>query len=129
ARSGAVTVVSFPGRSFAYSGAGYEVLQQLIADVSGRPFEQYMQANVLGPIGMTKSTFAQPLSSRLQVSAATGYYSGGAPLPGRFRVSPELTVAGLWTTPTDIARYIVNVQRSYEGLAHEPLNEATTLEM
>ena len=109
-RSGPVRVVSLPGSAFAYSGAGYEVLQQLVVDVSGRPFEQYMQDEVLAPIGMTNSTFAQPLPQSLRALAATGYYAGGAPLPGRFRVSPELTVAGLWTTPTDIATYIIDVQ-------------------
>jgi CubicO group peptidase (beta-lactamase class C family) len=129
ARSGGVGVVAFPGTAFAYSGAGYEVLQQLITDVSGRPFEQYMQAEVLAPIGMTSSVFAQPLPEPLRAVAATGYFAGGEPLPGRFRVSPELSVAGLWTTPTDIARYVINVQRAYAGLARQPLDRKLTREM
>jgi len=129
ARAGAVRVMSVPGSTFAYSGAGYEVLQQLVTDVSGTSFEDYMQREVLQPIGMAHSTFSQPLPVSLLPAAASGHYAGGQGLPGRFRVSPELSVAGLWSTPTDIARYVINVQRSYEGVVQEPLNSDMTRQM
>lgn len=129
ARRGAVGVVSTPGTAFAYSAAGYEVLQQLVTDVSGHPFGQYMQTEVLQPLGMTSSTFEQPLSEPLLSAAATGYYAGGEPLAGRFRVGPELAVAGLWTTPTDIARYIIAVQRAYAGRSHQTLEPGMAREM
>ena len=129
ARRGGVSVVSIPGTTFAYSGSGYEVLQQLVMDVSGQSFEQYMHLQVFAPLGMTNSTFAQPLAAALQSSAATGYYAGGERLPGRFRVSPELSVAGLWTTPTDVARYIISVQKAYEGLPDQLLAPKMAREM
>jgi hypothetical protein len=127
--AGEVRVTSVPGSTFAYSGAGYEVLQQLVIDVSGTSFEDYMQREVLQPIGMAHSTFSQPLPVSLLSGAASGHYAGGQVLPGRFRVSPELSVAGLWSTPTDIARYVINVQRSYEGVVQEPLNSDMTRQM
>jgi CubicO group peptidase (beta-lactamase class C family) len=80
-------------------------LQQVIVDVSGKPFEEFMQSEVLRPLGMTSSTFAQPLPESLLPIVATGHYAGGRAMPGRFRISPELTAAGLWSTPTDIAKY------------------------
>jgi CubicO group peptidase (beta-lactamase class C family) len=129
ARSGPIRVVSPPGKTFEYSGAGYEVLQQLVTDVSGKPFEEYMQSEVLKPIGMTSSTFAQPLPASLRSIAATGHYAGGRAYPGSFQMGPELTVAGLWTTPTDIARYIISVQESYSGLLEKPLRAAIAREM
>jgi CubicO group peptidase (beta-lactamase class C family) len=129
AAAGPVNVISLPGSTFAYSAAGYEVLQQLVLDVSGEPFEQYMQTAVLEPIGMTDSTFSQDLSRAQLSQTATGYYAGGKPLPGRFRVGPALSVAGLWTTPTDIAKYIIDVQRSNTGQAEKPLTMRMTHEM
>lgn len=129
ARSGSMLVVSPPGTTFEYSGAGYEILQQLVTDVSGRPFEEYMQSEVLKPLGMTSSTFMQPLPESLRSIAATGHYAGGLALPGRFRVSPELTRAGLWSTPTDIARYIISVQKSYGGSIEKPLRASVAAEM
>jgi hypothetical protein len=78
---------------------------------------------------MTSSTFAQPLPEPLLSIAATGHYAGGRAVPGRFRISPELTVAGLWTTPTDIARYIVSVQQSHAGAIEKPLRSGIAREM
>ena len=129
ATAGPVNVISLPGSAFAYSAAGYEVLQQLVLDLSGESFEQYMQTAVLRPIEMTDSSFSQDLSSAQLSHSATGYYAGGKPLPGRFRVGPDLSVAGLWTTPTDIARYIINLQRSNAGQAERPLSPRMTREM
>ena len=129
ARRTGVSVVSIPGKTFAYSAAGYEVLQQLVTDVSGQTFEQYMQASVFAPLGMKSSTFAGPLPESLRSRAATGHYAGGERMPGRYRLGPELAVAGLWTTPTDIAQYILSVQRSHTGAEGEPLAAEMTRQM
>jgi CubicO group peptidase (beta-lactamase class C family) len=129
ARGGAVRVESVPGQSFRYSGAGYEVLQQLVTDVSGDSFEDYMQSQVLRPLGMSHSTFLQPLPQSLSGAAATGHYAGGEALPGRYLVTPELTVAGLWTTPGDVARYVLSVQASYAGAGRGPLKQSFAQQM
>ena len=127
ARAGAVRVASPAGDAFHYSAAGYEVLQQLVTDVSGHSFEDYMQSRVLQPLGMRHSTFLQPLPAATAAMAATGHYAGGEALPGRFRVSPELAVAGLWTTASDVARYLIAVQHSYAGAG--PLQAVLAREM
>jgi len=129
AHNGPIKVMARPGQSFRYSGAGYLILQQLIMDASGESFESFMQSNVLTRSGMTNSTFAQPLSESLQENAATGYYAGGQPIPGRFRVAPELAVAGLWSTPSDIAKYVIQVQQSYSGSANQLLASSLTRDM
>ncbi len=129
ARGGPVVITAPPGERFEYSAAGYEVLQQLVMDVSGQPFDEYMRRKVFVPLKMTSSTFAQPLPPDLSAAASTGYYAGGDPIPGRFRVSPELTVAGLWTTPTDLARYIISVQRAFKGSSGEILTTDMAREM
>src|SRR5262245_13234039 len=50
-----------PGSKVRYSGGGYTVVQQLVIDVTREPFANYMQEAVLKPLGMTASTFEQPL--------------------------------------------------------------------
>lgn len=129
ARSGPVRVLSLPGKSFEYSGAGYEILQQLVSDITGGSFGEYMHTQVLLPFGMASSTFSQPLPNPLLRKAATGHYAGGSTVPGSFRLGPELAVAGLWATPTDIAKYVINVQRSYAGSVAKPLNINMTRQM
>jgi CubicO group peptidase (beta-lactamase class C family) len=106
-----------PGTLQRYSGGGYVVVRQLLMDVTGLPFETLMQQMVLGPLGMSHSTFAQPLPAALQARAATPYTEAGEPVPGGRRVYPELAPDGLWTTPSDIARYIIAVQQALRGSA------------
>jgi CubicO group peptidase (beta-lactamase class C family) len=127
--SGQIEIVSPPGEMFSYSAAGYEVVQRLVMDVSGKSFEEFMQSEVLRPLGMTSSTFAQPPPAPLLSLAATGHYAGGRPIPGRFRSMSVLTAAGLWSTPTDIAKYLLYVQSAYAARAQAPLKTELVRQM
>ena len=89
---------------FCYSGGGYAVIQQLIADVTGLPFAQAARALVLEPLGMTRSTFEQPLPPSLPGAARHDWH-----------VYPESAAAGLWTTPGDLARYVCALQAALAG--------------
>lgn len=110
-----VRVLATPGTRFAYSGGGCCVTQQLCEDVAGQPFANFMAESLFKPLGMTHSTFAQPLPANKKPLAARGHQGDGTPYPGDFRVFPELAAAGLWTTPSDLARVAVEVYRSYLG--------------
>jgi CubicO group peptidase (beta-lactamase class C family) len=115
ANTEAVLVDTVPGSGFRYSGGGYTVVQLLIEELSGDPFADYMRERVLEPVGMTHSTFAQPLTAPLSRRAAAGHSSEGAPLPGRYRTYPEMAAAGLWTTPSDLARFGIELQHAIAG--------------
>src|ERR1043166_84851 len=99
ANTAPIRVDVVPGTIWRYSGGGYEVMQQLAIDVTGKPFQQLAQEIVLGPLGMTRSTFEQPLPKRLEGNAASGHGADGATIAGRWHTYPEMTAAGLWTTP------------------------------
>ena len=100
-----------------------------MADVTGQAFDTFMQSNVLEPLGMAHSTFAHPLPESLRRSAAVGHFSGGEPLPGAYRVGPELAVAGLWTTPSDLARYMIEVQQWHAGARRGLMSRNLTRQM
>jgi CubicO group peptidase (beta-lactamase class C family) len=123
-------VVDFvPGSKMRYSGGGFCVLQQLLIDVTGKSFPALMQETVLGKLGMTDSTFDQPLSASQSVYAATGYDEQGAPVPGRWRVYPEMAPAGLWTTSSDLALFAIEILKSREGKANRVLSSSMTRQM
>lgn len=94
-----------PGETYRYSGGGYVVMQLIMTDVSGESFPSLMRELVLTPLGMERSTFAQPLPAELWDQATVGHDENGNPLKGRWRTYPELAAAGLWTTPTDLMRW------------------------
>jgi CubicO group peptidase (beta-lactamase class C family) len=106
-----------PGSKWRYSGGGYTVMQQLVIDATGRPFPDVARELVLGPLGMSDSTYQQPLPAALTSRAATGTTASGQPVKGRWHTYPEMAAAGLWTTPTDLARVIVELQSGHRVLS------------
>ncbi|HEU4948645.1 MAG TPA: serine hydrolase, partial [Kribbella sp.] len=109
----AVRVDTVPGAQFRYSGGGTVIMQQLLEDVTGSPFRQLMRELVLNPLGMTNSDYAQPLPLELHSRAATAHDKLGRPIDGRWHTYPELSAAGLWTTPGDLATFALAVQDAY----------------
>jgi CubicO group peptidase (beta-lactamase class C family) len=118
-----------PGSRWKYSGGGYTVMQQLLIDLSHQPFPTLLHDTVLAPIGMTHSTYEQPLPEVLRAKSATPYKRNGTPVEGGFHTYPEMAAAGLWTTPTDLARFAIEIQRSLRGDANHVLSAAMTKQM
>ena len=124
-----VRVYKAPGESWQYSGGGYTVMQQLVADMAGKPFAAVMREEVLDPIGMSRSTYEQPIPPERQDDIATGYRSDGEPVPGGWHTYPEQAAAGLWTTPSELALYAREMQRAWKGESTLVLGEALAREM
>lgn len=110
-----IRVDTTPGAINRYSGGGYTVMQLMLADVAGQPFEQVLGQRVLDPIGMTSSTYEQPLPETRWSEAATGYRSNGDPVEEQWHVYPEQAAAGLWTTPSELALWGLAILASYDG--------------
>ncbi len=122
ANSDPVRVDAVPGSAFCYSGGGYTVMQQLLIDVTGKPFPQLMKEIVLDKVGMRHSTFEQPLPQAYTALAASGHRPRGKPVAGRWHTYPELAAAGLWATPSDLARFAIELLRSNAGQSNEVLS-------
>jgi CubicO group peptidase (beta-lactamase class C family) len=118
-----------PGTRWNYSGGGYEIMQQALLDVTKEPFPKLLHDTVFAPIGMARSTYEQPLPQNLRDNVATPYRRDGKPIEGGAHTYPELAAAGLWTTPTDIARYAIEVERSVDGNANHVLSPEMTQQM
>lgn len=109
-----VVVDTVPGSVWSYSGGGYTVVQVLLEDVTGRRFPDVMDSLVLGPASMTASTYGQPLPAERHAEAATGYRQDLTEVEEKWHVYPEMAAAGLWTTPGDLARWAMAIQRAYD---------------
>jgi CubicO group peptidase (beta-lactamase class C family) len=129
AGSAPVRVETVPGSAWSYSGGGYEIVQQLLVDVAKTPFAQFMDRNVLKPAGMHRSSFEQPTAAALRGDEATPYDARGQPISGGAHTYPEQAAAGLWTTPSDVARFAINLQHSLAGKPDGILSPASAREM
>jgi CubicO group peptidase (beta-lactamase class C family) len=114
----AIRVWKQPDLSWRYSGGGYTILQLLLSDQSGVPFPVLMRESVLIPLQMNHSTYEQPLPEALRPMAASGYDRNGKKVEGDWHVYPEMAAAGLWTTPRELAKYVIAIQNANLGRTH-----------
>ena len=126
ANTGAVRSFMKPDSSVVYSGGGTTITQLIVTDVTGLPYDEYMQKNVLDPMGMKSSTYKQPPVGTDTTLLATGYKADGTPVKGKYHIYPEQAPAGLWTSPTDLCRYIIETALSYNGKSGKVLTPEFT---
>ena len=119
----AVRSVAEPGTGPRYSGGGILITQQMLTDLTKQRYEEYMDEHVFRPLGMTNSSYNQPPAVSKRKNLATGYKNDGKEVPGKYFVYPEKAAAGLWTTPTDICKYLIEIQQAYQGKSSKVLNQ------
>ncbi|HEX4948682.1 MAG TPA: serine hydrolase [Blastocatellia bacterium] len=129
ANSAPIRVNVLPGSIWRYSGGGYNVMQQMLIDVTGKPFPTLMQELVLSKIGMKHSTYQQPLPKEWETMAAVGHRANGEVVKGRWHTYPEMAAAGLWTTPSDLARFAIELQQSFQGKSNKVLSQEMVRQM
>ena len=115
ANTAAVRVDLAPGSQFRYSGGGTTITQLALAERSKLPYQDVLATRVLGPLGMTHSTFEQVLTPERLRHAAAGYAPAGNVIEGQRHSYPEMAAAGLWTTPSDLARFFAELARARAG--------------
>jgi CubicO group peptidase (beta-lactamase class C family) len=118
-----------PFTYFKYSGGGTTIVQLALTEALGRPFPEILQDTVLGPAGMRDSAFEQPLSPERDKNAARAHDGQGRARDAKWHVYPELAAAGLWTTPSDLSRFAIDLQRALQGDANRVLSRAAAREM
>lgn len=127
--SPAVVVDQIPGTAWRYSGGGYCVASQLILDAKGGTIPQHMNDLVLKPLGMSRSTYEQPLPGSMAHNAASGYVPDGSMTVGKWHIYPEISPDGLWTTATDLARWMIDLQKTIASDSGQVLRRPTALQM
>ncbi|KMQ61870.1 hypothetical protein ACM40_05975 [Chryseobacterium sp. BLS98] len=122
ANSPAVRSVFEPNLKFQYSGGGTTISQLILENTIGERYEEYMLNNILLPLGMNESSYNQPPSQGKEKLLATAY-NNGKEVQGKYHVYPEKAAAGLWTNPSDLAKYIIETQLSLSGKSNKILSK------
>jgi CubicO group peptidase (beta-lactamase class C family) len=118
----AVRSLIAPGLRFMYSGGGVTITQLLVEDITHQPYASYMYKNVLQPLGMNSTIYQPPPADKKQI-LATSYFDDGRELEGKYHNFPALAAAGLWTNPTELSKYIIEIQLSVAGMSAKVLNQ------
>jgi CubicO group peptidase (beta-lactamase class C family) len=119
--------ISQPNKVFKYSGSGVMITQLMLSQNTGIAYSTYMKKTILNPLGMTESFFSQP--SPKDKGLATAYWAQGTPLDGKYHIYPEMAAAGLWTNPTELSKYIIEMQKSLKGESNILLSQEMAKKM
>ena len=122
-----VVVNSDPNKEFRYSGGGSMIAQLALMDVSKKSFSTLTQKVLFDKLGMKNSTFEQPVPAKF-IKQSSRAYSSASWFKGMPYVYPQQAAAGLYTTPTDLSKFFIEVQKSYIGKG-KILNQSTTRKM
>jgi CubicO group peptidase (beta-lactamase class C family) len=125
----AVKAVMVPNTKWSYSGGGYTVLQLLMEDASGTSFPKLMKESLFDPLGLENSTFEHHLTEKQQKLTAKAYKEDGEMVAGGYHIYPEKAAAGLWTTPMDYAKMIIELEESCRGESDKIIRPETSRKM
>jgi len=125
ANSGPIVVDIEPGSTWRYSGGGLTIMQLAMMDVEKKPFPEILREKVLGPVGMIGSSYERTMPPDRLKFAASGHNAAGKVIQGKRFIYPEMAAAGLWTTPSDLAKFAIEVGRSVHGESNKVLSKET----
>jgi len=114
-----------PDKSYSYSGGGFTISQLMMMDITHQSYDDFMWDNVLKPLGMTNSFFSQPAPGDKEKLLATGYIKDKE-VQGKYHIYPEQAAAGLWTNPTDLCKFLIDIQLAYNGKSGRVLTPEMT---
>lgn len=126
---GPVRFVRPPFAGFQYSGGGTTIVQLALTEALGKPFADLMRELVLGPLEMDGSGYEQPPTADREPRTARAHGGDGKAMNVKWHVYPEQAAAGLWTSPSDLARVVIEVQRALVGPRGRVLSQAQAREM
>jgi CubicO group peptidase (beta-lactamase class C family) len=95
-----------PGQVPAYSNYGVAVAGYIIERVSGERFDDYIERHIFAPLGMSASSFRQPLPPRLRPAMSQGYRLGSAP-PQPYELVGPAPAGALASTGSDMGRFMI----------------------
>lgn len=125
ANSEAVKSIFEPGLKYKYSGGGTTISQLITEEVTGKSYAAYMENNILKPIGMKNSFYTNTTSKSKLKLLATGY-NGDKEVTMKYHIYPEKAAAGLWTNPTELAKFVIEIQKSLLGKSNKILTQRMT---
>ncbi|MEI4802105.1 serine hydrolase domain-containing protein [Bacillus sp. FJAT-51639] len=118
-----------PESDFQYSDAGFCIIQQLIEDVCGKPFELLMDELIFEPLHMKNSTFKQTTLTERSGLFSCGHNKKGEVVSSKYPIYPYPAASGLWTTPTDLAILLIEVINALKGKSKIGLSESKAKEL
>ena len=113
-----------PGTDWQYSGGGYVLVQLALEDHTGISLSELAARKVFEPFGMDHTTMIQPGLPGFPTDAALVHDESGEVIRTGLPITPQISASGMWSTPADLATFIIAIQRALAGDANGPIGPA-----
>jgi CubicO group peptidase (beta-lactamase class C family) len=121
-----VKITFSPGSLYSYSNCGYWILALLLEDVEKKKFEKIIEEEIFTPLNMKNSTFDNHLPNQEYKSIASGHLSQNNLIDQKYYIYQPSSSGGLWSTPIDIAKFLIEMELSSKGQSNQIINEENT---
>jgi len=128
ANSESVKPLALAGQKFSYSGGGTVISRKIMEDQTGMTYQNILDTEVLKPLSMQSSTYELHPENSWK-DWATAYTGEKQEVAGKYKVYPELAPDALWTTPSDMAKFVLAVQASLNNQKPEFLSKSEVLQL
>ncbi|MFB1051498.1 serine hydrolase domain-containing protein [Paraliobacillus sp. JSM ZJ581] len=118
-----------PESEFDYSDAGFCIIQQLIEDVTEKPFYQVVDKLIFRPLGMENSYLNTTMLKMDNKNFSCGHNKNGKLVDGKYPIYPYPAAAGLWATSLDLATLVVELLNAFKGESKIGISESLAKEM
>ncbi|KON67802.1 penicillin-binding protein [Peribacillus butanolivorans] len=118
-----------PESEFHYSDAGFCIIQQLIEDVTEKPFHQVMNEQIFEPVGMANSQFNTTMLEVDRQNFSCGHNKNGELVDGKYPIYPYPAASGLWTTSLNLAELVRELMNAVKGESKVGISESLATEM
>ena len=104
-----------PGSSWKYSGGGYVIAQVAVEDHLGKSLAELANEYLFYPLSLKNTTMKQPNEVGFLENVAKAHDYNGNILRTGIPITPQVAPSGLWTTPTDMATLMIEIQNALKG--------------
>lgn len=122
-------LIHLPSTKFSYSGGGYMLAQYLLEQETNKSYSEWANELVFTPLKMENSLLAFSIDQIDRSKIAQAWSEHDTPIDNGFIFYPELAAAGLWSTPTDLALFGIEMMRTLQGESHWMTKQSAELMM
>lgn len=141
-RNRAVEIVFEPGSNWAYSGGGYTIAMMALEDHLGSSIEELAQKYIFDPLKLKNTSMVQPkgnfvyeslndtktvVDTLYKVGSSTNlakaHDKNGNIIRTGVPITPQISASGLWSTPTDLCNFLIEIQKALNGLESKLISE------
>lgn len=110
-----ISFIFKPGTNWQYSGGGYTIIQVALEDHFGKPLHALVAENIFVPLGMDHTTMIQPNEAGFLTNVARVHNRDGDIIRSGLPITPQVSASGMWSTPHDLAKLSVDLQKALRG--------------